>query len=118
MPAGVVTRNGAFSRGMDVYGHSAVCPFQYFGPTAYAAGGELQDDPVFKLGVVEFVPDFLGIPAAGTTAVIYHYNVVTSKMQAFWTNEAVINTPQALVEVANGTDLSTFVGQSVAFGKG
>ena len=116
MAAGVVTRNSAPDpRGMDAWGHYAVCPFKYIGPTVYAAGGDAQAAQVFKLGVVEYVEDFLGIPAAGTTAVIYHYDVTNAKMQAF---QSTTGAPSALVEVADATDLSTFVGHSRAYGKG
>lgn len=115
MAVGVVTRNVSPSRGMDVWGHFAVCPFQYFGPTVYAAGGDSQPAAAFKLGVVEVVHDFLGVPAAGTTAVIYRYNTTTNKMQAF---QSTTGAPNVLVEVADGTDLSTFIGNSLAMGKG
>lgn len=115
MAVGVVTRNVSPSRGMDVWGHFAVCPFQYYGPTSYLAGGEAQGAQAFKLGVVEVVHDFLGVPAAGTTAVIYRYNITTGKMQAF---QSTTGAPNALVEVADATDLSSFIGNSVAMGKG
>src|SRR6266851_2717145 len=56
MAVGVVTRNSAPDpRGMDAWGHYAVCPFKYIGPTVYAAGGDAQAAQVFKLGVVEYV---------------------------------------------------------------
>jgi hypothetical protein len=99
---------------MDVYGHSALCPFQYYGPTSYAAGGEAQAAKVFKLGVIEWVPPFLGVPADGLHAVVYHYNLTTNKMMAFF--DAGANA--ALKEVTDGTDLSTYIGNGVAFGKG
>ncbi len=114
MAVGAVTRNVSPSRGMDVYGHSAVCPFQYYGPTSYLAGGEAQGAQVFKLGTVEYIPDFLGVPADGLHCVIYHYNTTTNKMQAFW--DAGANA--AMKEVTDATDLSTYIGNSIAMGKG
>lgn len=112
---GVVNKNS--SRGMDVWGHFAVCPFSYIGPTVYAAGGDAQAANVFKLGVVEYVEIGVGVSANGLQAVIYVYNNATNKMQAFWqTPTAGANAP--LAEVDNGTDLSGFTAFGLAFGKG
>lgn len=114
MAAGTVARNVSPSRGMDVYGHSAVCPFQYTGPSTYPTGGDPQAAGVFKLGVVEAIGDFLGVNAGGTAAISFHYNCATNKMQAFWDN----GVGAAMSEVTNNTDLSAYVGNSVAYGKG
>lgn len=115
MAPGVITRNVSPSRGMDVYGHSAVCPFQYSGPTNYQAGGDAQVAAAFKLGVIEQIDPFLGVSVATTTAVMFNYNIATGKMQAFWTGAGLSG---AFAEVANGTDLSGFTGSNIAFGKG
>ncbi len=113
MAAGVLSRT--VSRGKDVWGHVAVMPFSYVGPTSYSTGGESQPASAFKLGVIEYCPAFLGVNAGGTLAVVYQYNIATSKMQAFWQNEAAAS---ALVEVAAATDLSGYTGRGMAYGKG
>lgn len=113
MAVGFVTRNSSPSRGMDVYGHSAVCPFLYTGPTAYATPGEAIAASAFKLGLVENIPDFIMINVAGS-AVMAHYNVTTGRFRAFWPNGA----GAPMVEVADGTDLSGYTGRSLAFGRG
>jgi hypothetical protein len=113
MAAGVVSRT--ITRGKDVWGHTAVMPFSYYGPTSYVAGGEAIAANAFKLGVIEEIPAFLGVNAAGTLAVVYQYNYATGKMQAFYQNEAAAS---ALVEVAAATDLSLYTGRGRAYGKG
>jgi hypothetical protein len=113
MAAGVLSRT--VSRGKDVWGHVAVMPFSYVGPTSYATGGEAQAASAFKLGVVEYCPAFLGVNSGGTAAIVYQYNIGTSKMQAFWQNELVAS---GLVEVTAGTDLSGYTGRGMAYGKG
>jgi hypothetical protein len=113
MAAGVLSRT--VSRGLDAWGHVAVSFFSYVGPNPYATGGESHPAGDFKLGVVEEVPAFLGVSADTTQAIVFQYNVATSKMQAFWQNELAAS---ALVEVANGTDLSGFTGRGHAMGKG
>lgn len=113
MAAGVLSRT--VSRGKDVWGHVAVLPFSYYGPTSYSTGGESLLANAFKLGVIECIPEFLGVNSAGTLAVVYRYNYATEKMQAFWQNEA---TASALVEVAATTDLSVYIGRGIAYGKG
>lgn len=113
MAAGVVNRN--VTRGKDVWGHHAVIPFSYYGPTSYSTGGEAIAANAFKLGVIEVIPEFLGVNSAATLAVVYRYNYATGKMQAFWQNEAAAS---ALVEVTATTDLSLYTGRGLAFGKG
>jgi hypothetical protein len=113
MAAGVLSLT--VERGMDVWGHHAVSSFSYVGPNPYATGGEALSAQAFKLGVVEIVPAFLGVNSGGTAAVVFQYNYGTGKMQAFWQNEVAAS---ALVEVANGTDLSGYTGRGFAYGKG
>ena len=113
MAAGVLSRT--VSRGKDVWGHVAVMPFSYLGPTSYSTGGEAQSAQAFKLGVVEYCPHFLGVNSGGTAAIVYQYNIATAKMQAFWQNEL---TASALVEVTSGVDLSGYTGRGIAYGKG
>lgn len=115
MAVGVVSRNVSPSRGMDVYGHSAVCPFNYVGPNPYATGGDPVTPQQFKLGVIEFIDIGLGVSADTLTAVLFTYNFTTAKMQAY---QSTTGAPNALVEVANGTDLSGFTARGYAFGKG
>jgi hypothetical protein len=111
--AGVLSRT--VSRGKDVWGHVAVMPFSYVGPSSYVTGGESHPAGDFKLGVIEYCPSFLGVNSGGTLAVIFQYNIGTSKMQAFWQNEAASS---ALVEVPNATNLSAYTGRGMAYGKG
>jgi hypothetical protein len=113
MAAGVLSRTVA--RGKDVWGHTAIMPFSYVGPNPYATGGEAQAASAFKLGAVECCPAFLGVNSGGTAAVVFQYNITTSKMQCFWQDEL---TASALVEVTNGTDLSGYTGRGIAYGKG
>ena len=113
MAAGVLSLQ--VSRGLDVWGHTAVSPFSYVGPNPYVTAGEAIAANQFKLGQVEEIPPFLGVNVATTAAVVFQYNCTTGKMQAFWQNEVVAS---ALVEVANGTDLSGYAGRGRAYGKG
>lgn len=115
MPAGVVNKD--VTRGLDVWGHTVVSPFSYVGPNPYATGGDAQAANVFKLGVLENVDIGPGVSANGVQAVVFSYNYVTGKMQAFWQNPTA-GASEALQEVDNGTDLSGFVARGVAFGKG
>ena len=116
MAAAVVTRNPSSNpRGNDVWGHYGVVPFDYVGNSSYQAGGDVLTAQQFKLGVVEFIPAFVGQNLATTSAVIYCYNPSTGAMQAY---QSSTGAPLALVEVANGTDLSAFTGHGMAFGKG
>ena len=114
MAAGTITY--PYKRGKDVWGHSAVVPFQYAGPVSYLAGG----DAAFaagkiKLGVIEWMLGGWGIAANGLTAVRYEYNTVTGAIQAFWSK----TTPAgAFPEVTDATDLSGYVALLVAFGRG
>lgn len=115
MPAGVVNKD--ITRGLDVWGHSAVSPFSYVGPNPYPTGGDAQAAQVFKLGVVECVDIGVGVNVATTAAVVFSYNYATGKIQAYWqTPTAGANA--ALAEVDNGTDLSGFTARGIAFGKG
>jgi hypothetical protein len=111
--AGTLSRT--ISRGKDVWGHVAVMPFSYLGPASYVTGGESHPASDFKLGVIEYCPAFLGVNSGGTLAIVFQYNISTSKMQAFWQNEL---TASALVEVDSGTDISAYTGRGMAFGKG
>lgn len=113
MAAGVVNKN--VSRGLDVWGHFAVCPFSYVGPNPYATGGESIVDSVFKLGDIEYVTPIIAFSADRTQAVLFQYDPVSNKMMAYWGN----TTPAGVLpEVTNATDLSGFSGLGMAFGKG
>src|SRR5204862_8336362 len=101
MAAGVVSRT--ISRGKDVWGHTAVMPFSYYGPTSYSTGGEAIAADAFKLGVIEEIPAFLGVNSAGTHAALSQYNYSTRKMHAFWQNEA---SRSAMADVRATTELS------------
>lgn len=112
--AGVVT---LVNRRLDAWGHTVASPFQYVGPNPYATGGDAVTAQQFKLGVIEYVEIALGLKADTTAAVAFMYNQTTGKMQAFWqTPTAGANAP--LAEVDNGTDLSGYTAQGIAFGKG
>ena len=94
-----------------------MCPVTYVGPASYAAGG----DAAFlagavKLGTIEWViPCGLGVAADGLTAVLYSYNQVTGKLQAFWGN----TTPAGVwPEVTDTTDLSGYTCVLLVYGKG
>lgn len=118
MAAGVVTRNPSSNpRGMDAWGHSAICPFSYAGPNPYATGGDAITAQQFKLGVIEYIDIGPGVSANTVQAVIWAWNPTTSKLQAYWQNPTA-GANEALQEVDNGTDLSGFTALGIAFGKG
>lgn len=121
-PAGTITY--PYQRGKDVWGHSAVVPIQYTGPTAYATGGDVAFVAgLMKLGSIEVLLGGLAIDAAagaGVHAVVFVYNPSSSvagnvpALQAYWCAGA----GAALVEVTNGTDLSGYTATILAMGKG
>lgn len=104
---------------LDVFGHYAVAVADYTGPDAgaggYSAGGEAVTAGQVKLGAVEVAFDALAPGAGATDTVIYHYNISTGKVQAFWGNGAAAS---QLTEVTAGTDLSAYTGRLVLMGRG
>jgi len=114
MAAGTITY--PYKRGLDVWGHSVVVPFQYTGPASYAAGG----DTTFaagqvKLGAIEWILGGWAIVAStGLSAVYYAWNPTTGAIQAFWGN----TTPAGVwPEVTDATNLSTYTAILIAFGR-
>lgn len=123
MSVGTVTYPGTYARwGTDVRGMSKVAQFDYTGPGAgaggYVTGGDTILAGQIKLGVIERMPPAVAIAATGAaTAVLYAWNPVTGKLQAFWQTGAAA--AAALPEVDAGTDLSGYTAYSmVAEGRG
>lgn len=115
---GVVTRNPTPNpRGMDAWGHYAICPFSYVGPNPYLTGGDPVTAQQFKLGVLEYLDMGPAINAGNTACVLMGLNPGTMKIQAFWQNPTD-GANEALKEVDNNTDLSGFTAVGIAFGKG
>ena len=114
MAAGTITY--PYKRGVDVRGHSKMCPVQYVGPASYVAGGDANFTAgKVKLGTIEWVIPMLGIAANGLSAVMYAWNPTTEKLQAFWSK----TTPAgAFPEVTDGTDLTGFSAILLCYGKG
>lgn len=105
----------------DDRGGSARVMFSYTGPGAgaggYVTGGDTILAGQIKLGKIEFMPAAVAIAAVGAaTAVIYQFNYVTGKLQAFWQTGAAA--AAALPEVDAGTDLSGYTALLVAEGRG
>lgn len=90
----------------------------YAGPGSGAGGYVTGGDPItaqqVKLGLIEWSPPAIG--NSGTAAVVYQYNFLTGKIQAFWQTGA--GGAAALPEVDSGTDLSTYVALMSFEGRG
>jgi len=71
---------------------------RWTGPTSYATGGETADPSVFGMGTL--VHGIQGIASDGTSTRLVWWNPATNKLMWF--------VPNTNVEVANGTNLSTF----------
>lgn len=81
---------------------------RWTGPTSYVTGGEIVTPSVFGLGtLLAFLPA-PALNAAGTAIRTAVWNPVTNRLMWFVTNTGV--------EVANGTDLSTFTFQYEVIG--
>lgn len=106
---------------VDQRGGSQRVMFNYAGPSAgaggYVTGGDTVLAGQIKLGTIEYVNPAVAIATTGAaTAVIYQYNYVTGKIQAFWQTGA--GAAAALPEVTSGTDLSDYTALMVAEGRG
>lgn len=103
-------------RGIDAWGHYHLSPVRITGPTTYTTGGDALAAGSVKLGVIEGMLGGLAIATTGAaTAVIFAYNRLTGKMQAFWQTGAAA--AAALPEVDNGTDLSDYTADVLFYGK-
>lgn len=105
----------------DDRGGNARVVFNYTGPTAgaggYVTGGDAILAGQIKLGTIENMLDKVAIATTGAaTAVVYVWNPVTSKLQAFWQTGA--GAAAALPEVTSGTDLSDYKALIIAEGRG
>lgn len=103
----------------DTFGGYAVGFFQYAAPNAgaggYVTGGDEVLPNAVKMGTIEFATSPVAAEDTdGDDAVIYVYNVVTNKIQAFWCAGA----GAALVEVTSGADVSGFTGLFMVLGRG
>lgn len=102
---------------VDTRGMSARTLFTYQGATSYATGGDALAAGQIKLGTIEYLPPAVAIAATGAaTAIVFVYNYVTGKLQAFWQTGAAA--AAALPEVTAGTDISDYTALMVAEGRG
>jgi hypothetical protein len=103
--------------GKDARGFSSHVQFEYTGPASYVTGGETITPGQVKLGKFEYVAPAVAIATTdAATAVLFVYNLVTGKMQAFWQTGAAA--AAALPEVDNATNLSDYTAEIVAEGRG
>ena len=101
----------------DDRGGSARVMFSWTGSASYTTGGDAIAAGEIKLGVIEYMPAAVAIAATGAaTAIIFQYNYVTGKMQAFWQTGAAA--AAALPEVTSTTDLSDYTALVIAEGRG
>jgi len=91
--------------------------FSWTGATSYVTGGDAITASQIKLGRIEFMPMAGAIATTGAaTAILFVYNYVTGKIQAFWQTGAAA--AAALPEVDAATDLSDYTALMVAEGRG
>lgn len=109
----VQTLDQNIARGLALLGAFRGRVVGWTGPSTYTTGGDA------------FVANGISTPEivlptiarnATTGAIVLRYDHATGKMQAFWgDNDAVAD--GALVEVANGTDLSAYTARLLVLGK-
>lgn len=102
------------ARGMNALGYWIGIIFKITGPSSYTTGGEALVAGDLKLGVIEYVADVV-LRNATTSVVIGKFDYTNNKMQFFWGGASA---SVSMEEVASTTDLSAYVGRSVAYGKG
>lgn len=91
------------------------------GPSSYATGGEVWQPATVGMAWFILPAHGLLIPSGGGTAIYANMTVNadgTGQLQYYWTLSAVAGTAQAIQEVANATNLSTYSGVLVFTGKG
>lgn len=94
------------ARGPSTAGLYRVLPFKYTGPASYVTGGEAVGEA--DLGVTpEVMPTLLAHSGSAVRLLVYDY---TNKKYLWYV-------PNTGAEVANGTDLSTFVARGVVVGQ-
>lgn len=99
----------------DMWGHYAVTFGDYTGPASYVTGGEALTASMIKLGVIEFATIGFAHKSDNLTAVVFKYNGVTGKVQAYWGNAGAVS---AFPEVDSTTDLSAYTARMMFMGRG
>jgi len=80
---------------------------RWAGPTSYVTGGEVVTPSVFGLGTI--IAALFGVASDGTSTRLVWWNPTTNRLMWF--------VPNTNVEVANGTNLSTFSAQYEVIGQ-
>lgn len=93
------------ARGMGTAGLYRVLPFKATGPSSYVSGGTAVESQLTL--VPEVMPDLILHSGSAVRLAVYDY---TNK-------KYMVYVPNTGAEVADGVDLSSFVGRGVAYGQ-